>query len=140
MHKKLIGGVVLLIVLLLVIVAANSCSSSEKPVLNVSNITASNAGYDMCEIRTNVTPFKDFDYLEMATVYYDKSGAVIAKNTSAWNISYAKANHVLKVSNMKSFHHKRKPTKVEVMFFDSSRHGGNRSSAIYDKTVTLEHN
>jgi hypothetical protein len=25
------------------------------------------------------------------------------------------------------------------MFFDSSHHGGNRSSAIYDKTVTLEH-
>ncbi|MCE7698170.1 MAG: hypothetical protein K8E24_004830 [Methanobacterium paludis] len=137
MHKKLIGGVVVLIVLLLVIVAANSGSSSTEPILNVSNIKASNVGYGMYEIRTNVTPLKDFDYLEMATTYYDKNGSVIDKNSSAWNINHAKANHVLKVSNMKSFYKKGKPAKVEVQFFDSPRHGGGKSSAIYCRNVTL---
>ncbi|MCE7698585.1 MAG: hypothetical protein K8E24_007025 [Methanobacterium paludis] len=137
MYNKLIGGVVVLIVLLLVIIAANSSSSYAGPLLNVSNLTAGDVGYGMYEIRTNVTPLKNLDDLEMATIYYNKSGAVISKNASVWNINDAKANQVLKVSNMKSFYKKVKPAKVEVMFFNSSPRGGNRSSPIYDKNVTL---
>ncbi len=142
--KKIIAGGILLI---LAIVAISGCTSSYssksgssdvQSEINVTNVSVTSSGDGFYNINAVITPTKNIDYLEMAAIWYDSSGAVIESSPMIWNVDNAQANQVYKASGEDSLYQKGTPTKVDLYVFDSVFSGGDTSKAIYHQTVNLK--
>jgi len=142
MKKYVLGG----ILLILMVVAVSGCTSSgdnstsgssAQSEINVSNVSVSSEGYGSYDINAVITPTKNIDYLEMAAVWYDSSGAVIETTPLAWNVNNAAAGQVYKAKGMDDLYNKGTPAKVDIFIFDSVFSGGDTSKAIYKKTLNL---
>ena len=80
--------------------SANSTSnqsSSTANSLTVENLKIVSQGYGSYDVKADITPNKDYSYLEMVAIAYESSGAVIEKSPLVWNINDAKP-----VRNIKS--------------------------------------
>jgi hypothetical protein len=143
MKKMLMGG----ILLILAVVAVCGCTSSDNSTssqssgqseINVTNVSVTSSGDGFYNINAVITPTKNIDYLEMAAIWYDSSGAVIESSPLIWNVNNAQANQVYKANGEDSLYQKGTPTKVELYVFDSVFSGGDTSKAIYHQTVNLK--
>lgn len=123
--------VVLLVVGVVLISGCTSTNSTKSPPFQVGNFTVTQSSYGMWDIDGSITPTKDINYIEIVTVWYDSSGAVIERNPLAWNINDAKAGQTLKIHSSTSLYQKGTPAKVDVLFFDSAFSGGDDSNAIH---------
>jgi len=142
MKKYVLGG----ILLILMVVAVSGCTSSgnntsassAQSEINVSNVSVSSQGYGSYDINAVITPTKNIDYLEMAAVWYDSSGAIIQSTPLIWNVNNAEAGQVYKANGEDSLYQKGTPVKVDIYIFDSVFSGGDTSNAIYNETVNLK--
>jgi hypothetical protein len=141
MKKYILGG----ILLILAVVAVSGCTSSGNSTsgdggqseINVTNVSVSSSGYGSYDINAVITPNKNIDYLEMAAIWYDSSGAVIETSPLAWNVNKAVAGQVYKAKGLASLYNEGTPAKVDIFIFDSVFSGGDTSNAIYKKTIVL---
>lgn len=117
--------------------AQTSQSTTSQSPITVKNLKVTNAGYGEYKVTCSLIPNQDESYLEMATIWYDSSGAVIEQNTLAWNIDDAKAGQTYKVTAPTYLYDEGTPTKVDVLIFDSVFSGGDASNAIYNQTLTV---
>jgi len=144
MKKFILGG----ILLILAVVAVSGCTSSGNSTsenagqseINVTNVTVSSSGYGSYDINSVIIPNKNIDYLEMAAIWYDSSGAVIETSPLAWNVNNAVSGQVYKAKGIASLYNEGTPAKVDIFIFDSVFSGGDTSKAIYKKTLTLTKN
>ncbi len=143
MKKIIMGG----ILLILAIVSISGCTSSDssksgssvvQSEINVTNVSVTSSGDGFYNINAVITPTKNIDYLEMAAIWYDSSGAVIESSPMIWNVNNAQANQVYKANGEDSLYQKGTPTKVDLYVFDSVFSGGDTSNAIYHITVNLK--
>jgi hypothetical protein len=143
MKKIIMGG----ILLILSIVAISGCTSSNNNTsgssgaqseINVTNVSVTSSGDGFYNINAVITPTKNIDYLEMAAIWYDSSGAVIESSPMIWNVNNAQTNQVYKANGEDSLYQKGTPTKVDLYVFDSVFSGGDTSKAIYHITVNLK--
>jgi len=135
-------SLVLGVLIVLSVVGISGCTSSgnstsDQAKINVTNLTVKSTGYGSYDINAVVVPNKNIGYLEMATVWYDSSGAVIEQSPLVWNINNVTAGQVYKVTGMDSLYDKGTPAKVDVYIFDSVFSGGDTSNAIYHATVNM---
>lgn len=151
MKKKI--SVVTLALLVLAVVMVSGCTSSDTAsnstkstsgqssgtanALTVENLKIVSQGYGSYDIKADITPNKDFSYLEMVTIAYDSSGAVIEKSPLVWNINDAQAGQKYKVTGMMYISGNEKPAKVDVLIFDSVFSSGDEEGYLYKKTVTV---
>ncbi len=139
MKNKLM--MVLVVLLLAGVVAISGCTSSDSSANNtpfeVGNFTVSQGSYGMWDVDGSITPTEDISYIEIVTIWYDSSGAVIERDPLAWNINDAKAGQTLKIHSSTSLYQKGTPTKVDILFFDSALSGGDDSDAIYTLTINI---
>lgn len=112
-------------------------SSSAANSLTVENLKIVSQGYGSYDIKADITPNKDYSYLEMVAIAYDSSGAVIEKNPIVWNINDAQAGQKYKVTGMMYISGNEKPAKVDVLIFDSVFSSGNEEGYIFKKTVNV---
>jgi len=135
------------ILLILAVVAISGCTSSNNSTsgsygaqseINVTNVSVTSSGDGFYNINAVIIPTKNIDYLEMAAIWYDSSGAVIESSPLIWNVNNAQANQVYKANGEDSLYQKGTPTKVELYVFDSVFSGGDTSKAIYHQTVNLK--
>jgi hypothetical protein len=139
MKKIIISG----ILLILAVVAISGCTSSDNSTsgqseINVTNVSVSSSGDGFYNINAVITPTKNIDYLEMAAIWYDSSGAVIETSDLLWNVNNVQAGQVYKAKGEDSLYQKGTPTKVDIYIFDSVFSGGDTSKAIYHQTVNLK--
>jgi hypothetical protein len=114
----------------------NSSNSNQLP-FNITNLkVTSNGNYDY-PISGTLTPTKDISYIEMVTIWYDSSGAVIYRNPIAWNMNDLKSGQKYKFKTNDFIYQKGTPTKVELLVFDSTFGGGEDSRAIYRTTLQV---
>jgi hypothetical protein len=141
MKKLLMTALVVLLVAGVVAISgctSNSNSSSSTPQIQVTkNFTVSNNGYGFWNIDGQITPTKDFSYLEMIAVWYDSSGAVIERDPLLWNMNEVKANQAYNIHGSSSLYQKGTPARVELFFFKSPFSGSDTSDAIYSVNLTL---
>ncbi|RAP46625.1 MAG: hypothetical protein BZ136_07375 [Methanosphaera sp. rholeuAM74] len=139
MNRKIMAVALLLVSIALTssIVSAGLFDSDNKSDdLNVSNIEIKSEGYSMYKVNCDLTPKKDFNYLEMEVIFYDSSDAVVGKSPLAWNINDAKKDQLIKVSgNALTDDSSARPVKAEVKFKDSSF--SSSDDAIYSENVTM---
>ena len=138
------NGLMIAVLVLLIagIVAISGCTSSsnstsDEPPFQVGEFTVSEGSYGMWDVDGSITPNKDMSYIEVVTIWYDSSGAVINRDPLAWNINDAKAGQTLKIHSSTSLYEKGTPAKVDVLFFDSALAGGDDSEAVYTMTINL---
>lgn len=137
-------SLVLGVLIVLAVVGISGCTSSgnstsdQPSKINVTNVTVKSSGYGFYDINAVIVPNKDISYLEMATVWYDSSGAVIETSPLVWNINDAQAGQVYKVKGSDSLYDKGTPAKVDVYIFDAPFSGGDTSNAIYHTTVNMK--
>jgi hypothetical protein len=139
MKKIIISG----ILLILAVVAISGCTSSDNSTsgqseINVTNVSVSSSGSGFYNINAVIVPSKNIDYLEMAAIWYDSSGAVIESSPLVWNVNNVQAGQVYKANGEDSLYQKGTPTKVDIYIFDSVFSGGDTSKAIYHQTVNLK--
>ncbi|WP_414469254.1 FxLYD domain-containing protein [Methanobacterium sp. ACI-7] len=139
---------IIIILLILGIVGISGCTDSSSSSSNppqssaapfqIENLKVTNQGYGGYSIKGELTPNQDLSYLEMVTVWYDASGAVIDRNPLAWNMNDLKSGQKVKFStNDYLSSDKETPAKVELLVFKGAFSGGDDSSAIYRKTIQL---
>lgn len=105
--------------------------------LNVSDITITSEGYSMYKVNCEVTPKKDFDYLEMQVVFYDSDDAVVGKSSLVWNVNNPEKDQLMKVSGSAfTDDADSRPVRAEVYFVDSA-FGSSKDDAIYAQNVTM---
>ena len=130
-----------IVAMVLLVVGVSGCTSSGtdsgQPAINVTNLKVASTGYGFYSVSGKIVPNKDIDYLEAHAIWYDSSGAVIETSPLLWNINNAKKGQVYKFKGEDSLYQKGTPAKVDVLIFDSPFSGGDTSSAIYKKTITL---
>lgn len=133
------GAVILLVVGIVAIsgCTSNSNSTSNSTPFKVGNFTVSEGSYGMWDVDGSVTPSKDMSYMELVTIWYDSSGAIIYKDPLAWNINDAKSGQTIKIHSSTSLYQKGEPVKVDLLFFDSSFSGGDESRAVYKMTINV---
>src|SRR5664280_1370973 len=143
MKKIIMGG----ILLILAVLAISGCTSSNNSTsgssggqseINVTNVSVTSSGDGFYNINAVIIPTKNIDYLEMAAIWYDSSGAVIESSPLIWNVNNAQTNQVYKANGEDSLYQKGTPTKVDLYVFDSVFSGGDTSKAIYHQTVNLK--
>lgn len=94
---------------------------SEDSDLNVSDIEIVSKGYSMYDVNCEITPKKDFDYLEMFVIFYDSDDAVIEKSVLVWNTNQPAKDQLIKVSgNAYISNSNAKPVRAEVYISDSA--------------------
>jgi hypothetical protein len=140
-------AIILAVLLIMGVVAISGCtdsgsSSSNETAdstssLNVSNLRVVSEGYGMYKVKADIVPDKDYSYLEMVLIWYDASGALIDKNSLAWNINDASEGKTIKVTGNGFLSGDETPAKVDVLFFDSVFSGGDESGAIYKETIEV---
>ena len=118
--------------------SASNSSQSTAPPFQITNLKVTNGGYGDYAIKGQLTPTQDIDYLEMVTVWYDSSGAVIERNSLAWNMNDLKSGQKVKFStNDYMGTDDGTPSKVELLVFKGVFSGGDDSSAIYKTTLEV---
>ena len=118
--------------------SSSNSSQSSAPPFQIANLKVVNQGYGGYSVKGELTPTEDLSYLEMVTVWYDSSGAVIDRNPIAWNMNDLKSGQKVKFStNDYISSDKEKPSKVEVLVFKGAFSGGDDSSAIYKTTLQV---
>lgn len=142
MKKMLITSLVVLLIVGIVAISgctsnSNSTNNKNPPIQVTKNFTVSSNGYGFWNIDGQITPTKDFSYLEMVAVWYDSSGAVIERNPLLWNINEVKANQAYNIHGSSSLYQKGTPARVELFFFSSPFSGSDTSDAIYSVNLTL---
>ena len=143
MKKIIISG----ILVILAVIAISGCTSSDNSTsgqsgaqseLNVTNVSVTSSGDGFYNINAVIIPNKNIDYLEMAAIWYDSSGAVIESSPLIWNVNNAQAGQVYKANGEDSLYQKGTPTKMDLYIFDSVFSGGDTSKAIYHQTLNLK--
>jgi len=140
MKKIIISG----ILVILAVVAISGCTSSDNSTsgaqsgINVTNVSVTSSGDGFYNINAVIIPNKNIDYLEMAAIWYDSSGAVIESSPLIWNVNNAQAGQVYKANGEDSLYQKGTPTKMDLYIFDSVFSGGDTSKAIYHQTLNLK--
>ena len=117
--------------------SSQTSSSDTQGPIAVQNLKVKSGGYGDYDVTCTLIPNQDESYLEMATIWYDSSGAVIEQDPLSWNIDNAKAGQTYKVTGSSYISDKGTPVKVDVLIFDSVFSGGDASDAIYKQTLTV---
>lgn len=104
--------------------------------INVTDIKISSEGYGLYDVSCQLTPKKDYKYLQMVVIFYDKDGAVIEKNSLAWNTNDPQKDQLIKVSGDCYVSGSSKPARAEVFFTDES-FSTDIKDAIYAENVTM---
>ncbi|AWX31600.1 hypothetical protein [Methanosphaera sp. BMS] len=119
------------------VVSAGLFDSSASNDLNVSDITITSEGYSMYKVNCEVTPKKDFSYLEMQVIFYDSDDAVVGKSSLVWNVNDPEKDQLMKVSGTAMTDDaSSRPARAEVYFVDSA-FGSTKDDAIYVQNVTM---
>ena len=119
------------------VVSAGLFDSSSSQDLNVSEIKIVSEGYSMYKVNCELTPKKNFDYLEMGVIFYDSNNAIIGKSPMAWNMNDVVKDQVIKVSGTAMTDDtSAKPARAEVYFIDSA-FGKSSEDAIFVQNVTM---
>ena len=119
------------------IVSAGLFDSAASNDLEVSNISIVSEGYSMYKVNCEVTPKKDFSYLEMQVIFYDSSDAVIGKSSIVWNVNEPEKDQLMKVSGTAMTDDASStPARAEVYFVDSA-FGSTKDNAVYIQNVTM---
>ena len=119
------------------VVSAGLFDSASSDDLNVSDITIESEGYSMYKVSCEVTPKKDFDYLEMQVIFYDSSDAVVGKSAIVWNVNKPEKDQLMKVSGTAMTDDAdARPARAEVYFVDSAL-DNSKDDAIYIQNVTM---
>lgn len=139
MKKVIISGMLVI----LAVVAVCGCTSSGNSTapqseINVTNVSVTTSGDGFYNINAVIIPSKSIDYLEMAAIWYDSSGAVIESSPLVWNVNNVQAGQVYKANGEDSLYQKGTPIKVDIYIFDSVFSGGDTSKAIYHQSVNLK--
>lgn len=119
----------IIIVMMSIYFVGELINSPETP-MEVSNLEVNYTGLGMYNITGNLIPNKDFDYIGMVVVFYDKNGAVIEKCPLAWNINNVNKGQSYQINGMVYISGDRSPAKVKVFFFDTPFEA-DESKAIY---------
>jgi len=82
-----------------------------------------------------LTPAKNFNYLQMVTIWYDSSGKVLKRDPITWNINAAQSGKTYKINSKEYLDSA--PSKVTILVFDSRSDTSDDSKAIYKKTITF---
>jgi len=82
-----------------------------------------------------LTPSKNFNYLQMITIWYDSSGKVLKRDPITWNINAAQSGQTYKINSKEYLDSD--PLKVVILVFDSRSDTSDDSKAIYKKTITF---
>lgn len=118
--------------------SASNSSQSTAPPFQITDLKVTNEGYGDYAIKGQLVPNRDIDYLEMVTVWYDSSGAVIERNSLAWNMNDLKSGQKVKFStNDYLGTGAGTPSKVQLLVFDGAFSGGDDSNAIYNTTLEV---
>jgi hypothetical protein len=119
------------------VVSAGLFDSSSSDDLNVSDITIVSEGYSMYKVNCELTPKKDFNYLEMQVIFYDSSDAVIGKSALVWNTNNPAKDQLIKVSGTAMTDDASStPARAEVYFVDTA-FGSTKDDAIFIQNVTM---
>lgn len=141
MDKKILLGLLVIFTVMIGLSSVNAglfdFASSTNNDINVSNIEIVNQGYSMYDVNCEVTPKKDFNYLEMYVIFYDSNNAVVDKSVMVWNINNPTKDQVIKVSG-KAFmtNNNVEPTRAEVYITDSVG-DTTPENAIFSQNVTM---
>ncbi len=142
MNKKIVMGLLIIFTLMMGISSVNAglfdfMSESPSSDLNVSNIEIVDKGYYMYDVNCEITPKKDFNYLEMYVIFYDSDNAVIEKSSLVWNINSPTKDQLIKVNgNAYMTNQNANPARAEVFITDSV--GDNKpEDAIFAQNVTM---
>lgn len=138
-NRKIVFALMLLFTLVLAssVVSAGFFDSSSSDDLNVSDIKIVSEGYSMYKVNCEVTPKKEYDYLQMGVIFYDSSDAVIGKSSLAWNVDHPTKNQLMKVSGTAmTDDYSTTPVRAEVYFVDSAL-DTSIEHAVYAENVTM---
>ncbi|HIH62239.1 MAG TPA: hypothetical protein HA298_06150 [Methanobacteriales archaeon] len=131
------------LLLVMLAVAVCGCTSTSDTDLNaensdlkVENLEVIPEGYGYYSIKGQITPSRDFDYLEIVLRWYDAEGSVIQEDPLAWNINNVKSGQSVKFSTY-SYIDAGTPAKVDLMIFEDPFSSGDESSAIYKTTLNV---
>lgn len=141
MNKKILLGVLLIFTMMIGLSSVNAglfdFGSENSGDLNVSDIEIVYQGYSTYEVNCEITPKKDFDYLEMYVIFYDSDNAVLDKSVMVWNINNPVKDQLIKVSaNAYLTNQNAKPTRAEVYITDSVA-DTTPENAIFSESVSL---
>jgi hypothetical protein len=131
-----IGAVCCLGLFLLVVIGGIFSPEQTNNTLTGQDVKVTPSGYGSYDLTATITPNKDFSYLEMVLVWYDSTGAVMDKDSLAWNINDVKAGQPLKATASSIISGNTKPSKFDMIIYDSS-FSDNETKAIYKQTYTI---
>lgn len=141
MNNKIFMGLLVIFAVIIGLSSVNAgffdMASGTNNDLNVSNLQVDYEGYSMYDVTCDLTPKKDFNYLEMFVIFYDDNGAVLDKSVMAWNINNPAKDQLIKVSgNAYLTNQNVKPVRAEV-FITEDVTDRTPETAIFGENVTL---
>lgn len=111
-------------------------SNTENQDINVTDIEIKDQGYSTYDVNCKITPKKDFNYLEMYVIFYDKDNAVIEKSPLVWNTNEPAKDQLIKVSGSAYIQNQNeRPARAEVFITDGF--DTNPENAIFAENVTM---
>jgi hypothetical protein len=140
MNKKMVLGLMLLLTVVMCLSSVNAGLfdlNTNSNDIEVSNLKIESEGYSMYDVNCDLTPKKDFTYLEMYVIFYNADGAVLEKNNLVWNTNNPAKDQLIKVSGSAFVrNNNEKPVRAEVYFTDSALES-NPENALYVENVTM---
>jgi len=132
-------GLLLIIVLSTILVSGCTGGSGESETkLDVTEVSVAPAGYGMYNVKATLIPDKDYSYLGMVAIFYDKDGAVIGTSPLVWNMNNVKEGQTIKINgNAFLSSSSESPAKIEIGLFSSAFSGNDMSSALWTETIDL---
>ena len=137
--RKKAGLIILVICVIgIILVAAIGLGTPDKNTqMKVSDLSISSKGYGGYDVSCTIVPDKDYNYLEMVVIFYDKDGAVIDKSPLVWNMNGITKDQTIKVSGSAYVSGSNTPVKADVLIFDKAFSNDDASKAVYKQTVNL---
>lgn len=141
MDKKIFMGLIVIFTVMIGLSSVNAgffdFGTDSNNDLNVSNIEIVDQGYSMYDVYCDITPKKEFDYLEMYVIFYDADDAVLDKSVMVWNINNPTKDQLIKVSgNAFMTNSNANPARAEVFITDSVA-DTTPENAIFAENVTM---
>lgn len=141
MDKKILMGLLIIFTVIIGLSSVNAgffdFITDTNSDVNVTNIQIVDQGYSMYDVTCDLTPKKEFAYLEMFVIFYDSNDAVLEKSVLVWNINNPTKDQLIKVSGTAYMQNQNiNPARAEVYITDGVG-DTTPENALFGENVTM---
>ncbi len=140
----IIAVVIIVIVIVAAVALTSDTNSNSNSTVNatsdveVNNTTLVYTGYGTYNITADITPLKDFSYLEIQLEFYDSSDNLLDKDTLVWNINNPTKDQMIKATGSAYLQSSTDPAYAKMYIVETGF--GDSSDSIYNETVNITRN